>query len=102
MSNQIIFGNVNAIGTKFTGSDGFSVNRQSKGTYVISFNPDFTESPALVTSQNFPDWNGDGVSGNTKDNVVIHKLSNNQAILTTGDQDGNLIDRNFSFIAIGN
>ncbi|HVE20397.1 MAG TPA: hypothetical protein VNC39_00330 [Acidocella sp.] len=94
MADRIIGGTVNSDGTIKYGSE-FSVSRTTEGHYVIAFRPGFAQVSGASATQIFPD------DGNTRDNVVIIRLTPSELYLKTGDSNGNAKDRNFSFIATG-
>ena len=97
-----LYGNINGgNASKLSGSQGWTCVKERAGLYVIKFEPGFDEIPALTVTQNYPNWEGNGGNGNTKDNAVIYQLTATQAKIVTGGSDGSLGDRNFSFIAIG-
>ena len=97
-----LYGNVNGSdASKQSGSTGWTCSKERQGVFLITFSPPFGETPALAVTQNYPNWDGNGSNGNTKDNAVIYQLTANQAKVVTGGSDGSLHDRNFSFIAIG-
>ena len=100
MTERIIRGNVNADGSREEGS-GFQVTPLGSGEYYIDFEPSFNSVPTIVATQNFPNWDGEGVAGFTTDNVVIVSVTENNAILKTGGHEGDPMNRNFCFIAIG-
>ena len=98
------YGNINANGTKKSGSGDWTVVKDSgsKGGYTIIFEPPFKTMPTVVTDQNYPGWSDFNKSGgDSRDNTVIIALSNEKCKLKTGDSHGNGQDRNFTFIAIG-
>ncbi|WGS47908.1 hypothetical protein LFL97_38940 (plasmid) [Burkholderia sp. JSH-S8] len=96
MAQVTLWGSVQGNGTIVDGSGGFTVRRESTGTYQLSFNSAFANNPAIVGSQ----W-GYGGGQNTLDNVIFPALSGSGATVQTGDSNGKYTDRNFSFIAIG-
>ncbi|NTJ42042.1 hypothetical protein G6L28_05420 [Agrobacterium larrymoorei] len=95
MTDRTIAGIVNADGTIRAG-DEFSVSRTSEGHYVVSFRPAFDQLHGVSATQVFPN------DGNTRDNVVIIRLSESELFLKTGDGDGNAKNRDFTFVAAGN
>ena len=97
MSINTIYGTVSAKGNKISGS-GFSVKKKSKstGTYLISFDNEFSEIPAIVGSQT-----GYGDEEYPVDILDFPHLQKGGATVITGDGPGNFSDRQFSFIAIG-
>lgn len=95
MSTNTIYGTVSSDGKKISGS-GFSVNKQTTGTYLIDFNDNFSEIPAIVGSQT-----GFGEGEGPTDVIDFPFLQKGSATAITGDGRFNLSDRQFSFIAIG-
>ena len=96
MSVTTIYGTVSAQGNKISGSSGFSVQKQSTGTYHIDFETNFSEIPAIVGSQT-----GFGTGQLPTDVVDFPFLQEGYATAITGDAHRNFEDRQFSFIAIG-
>lgn len=96
MAQVTLWGSVQSNGTVVDGSGGFSVRRESNGTYQLSFNTAFIKTPAIVGSQ----W-GYGNGQDTRDNVIFPALSGSGATIQTGDSNGKYTDRNFSFVVIG-
>ena len=96
MAQVTLWGSVLGNGTVVDGSGGFTVRRESTGTYQLSFNSAFVNNPAIVGSQ----W-GYGGGQNTLDNVIFAALSGSGATIQTGDANGKYTDRNFSFVVIG-
>lgn len=94
MSDRIIAGTVNANGSIRHGN-AFSVTRTSKGHYLVAFRPAFASLSGGASTQVYPN------DGNTKDNVVIVALGPNDALLKTGDDNGNAQDRDFTFVFAG-
>lgn len=97
MATRFLWGVIFYDGTIWVGSGGFSVTRQTAGRYVIIFDPPFPHIPAIVGSQ--VNWGND--KQNTLDNVVFPVVNVNLATALTGATDGSHVDRNFSFIAVG-
>ncbi len=103
MAHRIIFGNVNANGSKHNG-EGFEVlhDQPNSGLYDVVFAEHFSELPTVVTLQNFPEWNAiDNSGGFTTDNTTLVAVTTSVARVKTGGQTGLANDRNFCFIAIG-
>jgi hypothetical protein len=97
MATITLWGSIDGDGRKESGSTGFSVSKQEKGQYVISFSPTFSGTPAMVATQT----RHGRLDQETNDGVVIPLLTNSSATLLTGKDNGNHEDRSFSFIAIG-
>jgi len=91
---------VNADGT-FTGGGVSGITSQNNGIYNISFDPPFATELAIAVVGSQTDYNG-GTSESSLDNVVFPYTSNSQATAQTGDGNGKLQPRSFSFIAMGN
>lgn len=94
---KTVFGVVAANGSVISGSADFSVLNTSGGVYSISINSPFETIPAVVTTQggNFP-------QPNNRDSSVVGILTPQAFTVITGDNEGNFVNRQFSFIAIGN
>ena len=102
MANQILWGCVNADGTLLSATPGTSVTRDDTGLYTIRFPADFESVPAVVVTQNYPGWDDfSSAGGNTRDNAVLVALDAERCKVATGDRNGARVDRNFTFIAIG-
>lgn len=91
-----IYGTINKDGVILSGS-GFSVTKHQTGQFIIDFEQEFKDIPAIVGSQT--GWGK--LSENTLDNVVFPFLSNGSATALTGDSSGDPSSRQFSFIAMG-
>jgi hypothetical protein len=80
----------------------FSVLHPIKGQYEITFNQPFIEPPAVVVQHvwnvNVPDDPG----GSTLDNANIEGLGADRFVVETGNGSGDVEDRDFTFIAVGN
>lgn len=99
---RIIRGTVADINVIDAGS-GFSISRQGKLT-KIKFEPPFSASPSVTVTQQHPNSNDDNRtdgSGDTRDNAVLASVTNEYALVKTGDGDGDHSWRRFHFIAIG-
>ncbi|WP_256979337.1 MULTISPECIES: hypothetical protein [unclassified Burkholderia] len=96
MAQVTLWGSVQGNGTVVDGSGGFTVKRESTGTYQLSFSTAFIKTPAATASQ----W-GYGGGQSTLDNVIFPALSGSGATIQTGDANGKYTDRNFSFVIIG-
>jgi hypothetical protein len=96
MAQKIIWGTVSGKGRKISGT-GFSVRKESTGRFLIGFDKNFSSIPAIVGSHT----GHRDLGQNTKDNVVFPFLSKSSATAKVGDFNGNPIDFQFSFIAIG-
>ena len=96
MATKIIFGNVDASGTRISG-EGFSCKPVATGLYEIEFDENFGRAPAIVGSQ----INYGKLDQDTRDGVVFPQLNKKIAIAKTGDSFGKGTNRDFSFIAIG-
>ncbi|MBP1764942.1 MAG: hypothetical protein H6Q70_281 [Firmicutes bacterium] len=97
-----IYGCVNADGSVHSGSECFNPTKLETGIYLITFRSCFCTTPAVVLTQNYPDWESFSSSGgSTRDNVVIIAVNKDKVKVKTGNGDGDPTDRNFTFIAIG-
>ncbi|MFY0631603.1 MAG: hypothetical protein JXR05_14605 [Flavobacteriaceae bacterium] len=96
MATKTIWGTVAGNGRIISGS-GFSVRKEEKGRYLIGFDTNFSRVPAIVGSHT----GHKNLGQNTKDNVVFPFLSVSSATAKVGDYNGNPVDFQFSFIAIG-
>jgi hypothetical protein len=92
----IVWGEINADGSILSGH-GFESTRISTGQYSIVFTPTFPITPAIVGSQT----RYGNATQDPRDNIVFPFVTNAQATALTGDNEGKLQDRNFSFIAVG-
>lgn len=98
MSTQTLWGSVSAGGTFVSNSSGVSIAPSGNpGEYMITFIQPFSAIPAIVGSQT---GFGDD-DENTLDGVVFPVVSPTGATALTGDSTGSLIDRSFSFLAVG-
>ncbi|WP_299627981.1 hypothetical protein [uncultured Tenacibaculum sp.] len=96
MATKTIYGTVSSNGSIISGS-GFIVQKQNTGTYLIDFEPGFSQTPAVVGSQT-----GYGsIDENPLDNVVFPYINQGSTTALTADSSGHKKDRQFSFIAIG-
>ena len=96
MAQVIVWAEVGADGDLLSGT-GCSVTKTSEGTYQIDFTDNFSDTPAIVGSQ----VNRKSPSEVTTDNVVFPLVTHAQATALTGDKNGDLSNRSFSFIAVG-
>lgn len=102
MAQRIIYGNINADGTRYSGTTEFDSRKTAKGTYHITFRPKFLGVPTVVLTQNYPGWTEFADSGgNTKDNAVLIAVDESGCKYETGGSGGDRSDRNCGFIAIG-
>jgi hypothetical protein len=81
-------------------SGGVTVSRDEEGIYTAVFLQPFTNTPAVTTTQIFPN-NTNDKGGDTKDNAVLIGITNSLFKVKTGDKDGRARDRWFSFSVIG-
>ncbi|WP_156438291.1 hypothetical protein [Burkholderia sp. BDU5] len=95
--SRIIWGSVNANGSINSGSKDFRVERTDTGKYVITFNTQFSVTPAVVATQN-----NFGDSGQSNmDGVSAPFVNAGYCQINTGDNSNKFQDRSFGFIAIG-
>jgi hypothetical protein len=95
MATLIVFGHVNADGSKRSGS-GFTSQRISTGFYHITFDKPFPDIPAVVASQG-----GNFSQPAPADGTVVGDLSTTRCGIITGTAANDQHDRQFSFIAVG-
>ncbi|MBU7044842.1 MAG: hypothetical protein HXS54_00280 [Theionarchaea archaeon] len=101
MTDRILYGCINKNGTIYSGSGGFNVCCDTGGNYTILFNTPFRQTPAIVLTQNFPDWNDWGPGGSPQDTCVLISANANKCKVLTGNDKHGHENRNFCFIAIG-
>ncbi|WP_157381616.1 hypothetical protein [Burkholderia ubonensis] len=94
-----VWGTVDKNGNVMNGSNNFSVANIGPGRYKVTFNNGFTSLPAVVATQNNF---GSGDEYNT-DGVVVPFVEQDFCQINTGGSDNaTLMNRSFSFIAMGN
>lgn len=99
---RMVWGNVNANGSIYSGSGDFRVVKEDTGSYVILYNTPFSQSPSVLNTENYPGWISiDDDGGNTKDNTVLVASLTDRCKIITGNDGGDRKDRNFSFAALG-
>ncbi|MVO90208.1 hypothetical protein GPA10_37015 [Streptomyces sp. p1417] len=92
---QIVRGTVAADGTRKPGANhGFKVTKVGTGTYTITFNNDFLETPSVVATL-------DGDAWSLLDNVHVTGATTERVTVRTGNSNGDVGDRPFHFIATG-
>ena len=96
MAQAIVWAEVGSDGELLSGA-GCTVLKTHEGTYQIDFTDNFSATPAIVGSQ----VNRHSPEEVTTDNVVFPFVTNSQATALTGNQSGDLSNRSFSFIAVG-
>jgi hypothetical protein len=95
-----IWGCVNGSDASIHSGIGFHVDHDSKGLYTVFYKESFDVTPAVVLTQNYPNWGEFGSNGgNTRDNCVLVASDAFHFKVKTGDSNGDASDRNFSFIA---
>src|SRR5262245_8500902 len=99
MAERFLWGAVSASGDKDSGSDGWSVENDGEGLYIITFDPKFNSAPGFAVTQIYPGEKSGG--GDTRDNAVIVKVDHLTCKVKTGDDAGHAENRAFSFIAVG-
>ena len=101
-NNRIVWGCINDNGTTYSGI-GFTGKLEKTGFYKITYNERFPFPPAVVLTQNYPNWNETTPpsSGNTLDNCVLVASDDFGFLAKTGDRSGDPSNRNFTFIAVG-
>jgi hypothetical protein len=103
MKQLTVWGAVNEDGTRKAGT-GFKPERDKKGRYTVKFDPDtFASMPSVVTLENcstgWEDFESDGCDG--RNNTVLIAVNKDKFKIKTGNHGGDPIDRNFTFIAVG-
>lgn len=102
MPQKILYGNVNADGTTYSGSGGFQCRHIGKGTYLIEFADAFASVPTVVLTQQYIAWADFSYPGaGTKNNAMLVAVDEHACKYVTGNSDGSHTDRNCAFIAIG-
>lgn len=119
--NGSVSGSANALavspigGVDATVGAGYTVSNPSNGIFVITFAVPFTKiygtSTNIVDSYGggsgnvavgtTPDFNTPGTRLLTNDNTQISFLNNSTIRVKTGDSNGNLTNRSFTFLVIG-
>ncbi|OZH51655.1 hypothetical protein AFK68_29525 [Hydrocoleum sp. CS-953] len=105
MTRQI-WGCVNANGSIHSGSIvngsyNFVVSKIDVGVYEIDYDTQFSSPPVVVLTQNYKNWNDFGFeNGWPADNAVLIAGNENKCKVLTGSGQNHL-DRNFTFIAMG-
>jgi hypothetical protein len=101
-NDRVVWGCINSNGSTYTGK-GFTVVHSKKGFYRVTYDQGFPKTPAVVLTQNYPNWNPTNPpsSGATLDNSVLVASNENWFDVKTGDRFGDPSDRNFTFIAAG-
>lgn len=94
LGHRTVFGNVNGDGGVHSGSGDFLVTRQSTGRYSIAFQAPFTTVPSATATMRGENWY-------LLDNAHIAVVEAGRIVVTTGDSNGALADRPFSFHVIG-
>lgn len=91
---------------------GYKISNPSAGTFDIKFDTDFTDiygisvnivdayGTAVSAGQN-PDQTGAGASLKTNDNAQVSFISNSIVRIKTGDSNGTLSNRPFTFLVTG-
>ncbi|MCB9761849.1 MAG: hypothetical protein H6739_18610 [Alphaproteobacteria bacterium] len=102
-ATMIAWAIVKSNGTLWKGHGIQAVSRLSTGHYEVQWEPNFTDKPCVVVTQQWPkdtDTFNDG-GGNTKDGAVVIATSTHRCQIKTGESDGSSSDRCFHLIAIG-
>ena len=101
MAQKIVWGCVNADGTKESGGGGYSIDKDGTGRYFIHFNESFTKTPSVVTDICVGNWDDFGSDGGTTKNSMLLGVDKGKFKVKTGASDGSSKNRNFTFLAIG-
>lgn len=100
-TTNILWGCINSDSSIYSG-DGFQVDLDGEGFYLIEYDTPFSAIPAVVLTQNYVDWNNFGYrDGDTRDNCVLVASDEEKFKVKTGDSTGRAASRNFTFISIG-
>jgi hypothetical protein len=98
---NILAVSVNSDGSVYQNpGDGITAQRQGTGIYAINFPGQFSDPPVVVTTQNYPAWNGEK-PGDPSDNSVLLYVDKDKAMVLVGN-GRQPIDRNFTAIIVGN
>ena len=98
----LVWGNVSANGTLFSGSGIRGARGIGDGVYEVDFEAVFQQLHSVVVTQNYPDWSDfSSPGGDVRDNAVIVAADERELKYITGDNAGSKVDRNCSFIAAG-
>jgi hypothetical protein len=97
---RILRGNVQSNGFISNGQ-GFTVNKNGEGWYIIGFNIPFPNRPSASVTPVYPGFDPSGQADNTKANAVITGLTSNNMHVMTGRYDGVAQNFGFSFIVVG-
>lgn len=100
MADHTIWGVVYANGSVASGSGDFRVDHLDKGLYTILFENSFARLPAVVTTQLYPNQ-PDSHGGDPRDNSVVVYITEDYCRVMMGTDGGDMANRDFSFIAMG-
>jgi len=99
MTQTTVWGSIDLNGNiVVTGNSDFKVESANGGQFQISFNPVFTSTPVIVGSQN----NFGYLEESNTDSVCFPVVTSSYFQVNTGTASGDLTNRTFAFIAIGN
>lgn len=99
MEGRNIWGCVNKDASIHSGA-GFTADHLGNGLYLITYKVPFDQPPAVVLTQNYPNWEEFGSNGgNTMDNAVLVASDELKFKVKTGNSSGDASDRNFAFIS---
>lgn len=93
------FGTFSGSGASIS-SVGINCNRLQEGIYELVFDQPYSNTPAVVGTQVFPNQT-DSNGGSTKDNLVCVYVRKDKCKVKVGDDDGHAKDRDFSVIVLG-
>lgn len=97
MASKQVWGVISSDGN-YKNSQGIKdVDRQSKGTYLITFQQSFLDRPAAFAQRVIAQSVGD----DTRRNCLLQNLTPDTVIVLTGTSSGDLADSDFSFLAYG-
>ena len=98
---RVVWGRVSGAGTVADG-DEFTVVRLGTGRYQITFLAPFPSPPAVIPGDVWGSFDQiGGVAVDPRRNALVDQILPTSTIIATGDEAGDLLDSNFSFLAIG-
>lgn len=97
---RIIRGTVTEAGSIAEGS-GFTASHESNWLTKITFSAEFTSTPTVVATQQYPDNNTSTAGGDTRDNAIVARVEKGAVWIKCGDASGDGKWRRFHFIAVG-
>ena len=98
---RVVAGNVSG-GVATENTDTYTVVKTATGRYMITWVEPFPNPPTVVATKVWGQFDAEG--GTTVDplqNAIVDRVNAALTVICTGDEQGNLVDSNFCFIAIG-